>query len=460
MRRVLAVLLVVAVPMAVGGTPQVRASAIPVVGAAPEAEPVTVAQVPEQGAVGPVRIHAVHMNARGPLGIGDTLVITMQGTRGGHATFDIARLERGIPMTEGPAGRYTGRRTIRRGEAAADALITVFLRRGQYIVGRKVDRIMVDGFPPEFTARIPENTEVPDNHPRITVEYLDRGPSGVNPRGVRAWINGRPAQEVRATERAASFVSREPVPAGRVYAQVRIEDRARNEATTSWWFVVDRPVPVPTVVPPNPKPSPAPTAIGDAPVPVPTVVPPNPKPSPVPTVIAPVPVPTRVPPNPKLSPPPVSVATPAPEATSRPAPEATSRPTPQATAIPPNPGPPGATRPTPRPAAAEIPPPTITVPRTGDRVGTPLTVRGTGQPGFAVLVTIEIAGSSPSEAVNLGPLTVQVAPAGTWELSVALPPGRERQRRVTITAVTIGPSGARSGAVRVTVTASQEGDRP
>lgn len=128
--------------------------------------------------------------------------------------------------------------------------------------------------------------------------------------------------------------------------------------------------------------------------------------------------------------------------------------------MPPNPGPPGVTRPTTPPPAVQVPPPVMTAPRAGDRVGAPLVIKGTGQPGSTVLVTIEISGSSPVDAVSLGPITVRVTPAGTWELSVALPPGRERQRRATITAVTIGPTGARSGAVRVTVTVSQESDRP
>jgi len=139
----------------------------------------------------PPVIEWVSVNAPGPLGIGDTLVVSVRGTPGGEAWFDIARVERGVRMVEGPVGRYTGRYTIRPGEAVGAGAVTVRLRVAGVETTRVADTVTVDGLPPEFVRRVPEpDSVVRSAQPSIAVWFNDRGPSGVNPGTVLTALYG------------------------------------------------------------------------------------------------------------------------------------------------------------------------------------------------------------------------------------------------------------------------------
>lgn len=261
---------------------------------APGPPPVVVQPVPPPVVVSPPaavspRIAAVSLNATGPLGIGATLVVTIQGTPGGNATFDVARLESGLPMVEGPAGQYTGRRVIRAGEAADGATVTVHLRVGGVAAVRQVGNVAIDGQAPEFTQRVPgPDAVVTQQQPTIVVGFVDRGPSGVIPASARLWVNGREVQITQRTPTSVSYVPPAPLPLGRIGLQARVADAAGNEANTVWAFTVQaaaQPAPQPTRtvrenVPPNPPPpgfaKPTPPGQGSG-VGAPTIVAPRPE---------------------------------------------------------------------------------------------------------------------------------------------------------------------------------------
>lgn len=212
----------------------------------------------------PPRIDGVSVSDRGPLGAGATLIVTLRGTPGGTAWFDIGRLERGVSMAEGPSGIYTGRYTVRAGDAALQAAVTAHLRLAGSETSRTGDRVTVDGLPPEFTRRIPEpGAVVVDRQPTIILGLADRGPAGIDLGSVRLWLNGREAHRVAVTETSAQYTPAEPLPFGRNQVQARIADFARNESTARWTFTVEStrtpppPRPTPTLTPePTPRPTP------------------------------------------------------------------------------------------------------------------------------------------------------------------------------------------------------------
>ncbi len=339
----------------------------------------------------PPVIEWVSVNAPRVLGIGDTLVVSVRGTPGSEAWFDIARVERGVRMVEGPPGRYTGRYTIRPGEVVASGAVIVRLRLGGLDTERVADTVTVDGVPPEFVRRVPEpDSIVRSSQPAITVWFSDRGPSGVNPATARLWVNGIEARRTGVSETSAAFVVAEPLASGRARVQARVVDHAGNEATTSWVFIVDLPAP-----------SPPPVVL-----PTPTVSPPRP-----PVIATPSPTPAQ--------------ATPAPTPTSA-----------------------GRT-PSPTPAQS-VAPPVITSPKTGDAIRPEITIRGTVAPGHRVLLSIEVQGPGASTPRVLGPISVTPSSTGAWEARIEIP-GAQLAVRVTLMAVAVSQSGARSEPVSVTL---------
>ncbi|MHB2020449.1 MAG: copper amine oxidase N-terminal domain-containing protein [Candidatus Xenobia bacterium] len=68
---------------------------------------------PPQRPVEPRRIiRRVEVNTRGPVPVGGSFQVVMQGAEGGQATFDVGRV-RNMPMLEGPAGTYRATYTVR-----------------------------------------------------------------------------------------------------------------------------------------------------------------------------------------------------------------------------------------------------------------------------------------------------------------------------------------------------------
>lgn len=346
----------------------------------------------------PPRIDTVSVSDRGPLGVGAMLIVTLRGTPGGTAWFDVGRLERGVSMSEGPSGIYTGRYAVQHGDSASHAVIAVRLRIGGVEAVRTGEAVTVDGLPPEFTRRIPEpGATVVDRQPMIVLGLAERGPAGLDPGSLRLWVNGREARRVAVTETSAQYTPPEPLPFGRNQVQARIADSARNESTTSWTFTVEM-----TRTPP-PPPRPTPTLTPE-PTPWPTPTPPpTPRPTPTPPVISP---------------------------------------------------------PSPSPRAQPAPP-VITSPQPGDAVTSPLLVRGTAVGAVRVHVTVEYdRGRMDERAVVLGPVVADPTSSGAWEMRVRLTPRPRAGDRVIITAVAVSAAGVESRPARVVVVAGPEGRQP
>ncbi|MDQ7841976.1 MAG: copper amine oxidase N-terminal domain-containing protein [bacterium] len=340
------------------------------------------------GPAPPPRIDGVSVSDRGPLGVGATLVVTLRGTPGGTARFDVGRLERDVSMAEGPSGIYTGRYTVRAGEAALQAAVTAYLRLAGSETSRAGDPVTVDGLPPEFTRRIPEpGAVVAERQPMIVLGLADRGPAGIDQGSLRLWVNGREVRRVAITETGAQYTPAEPLPIGQNRVQARIADFARNESTTSWTFAVELPR-----TPPPPPPTPRPT---------PTLTP------------GPTPRPTHT--------------------------------------LTPGPTPPVVSPPSPSPPAVSAPP-VIVAPRPGEAVVSPLLVRGTAAGAERVHVTVEYGrGRVDGRTEVVGPISTTPTSSGAWEVLIRLTPPPRPGDRVTITAVAVSSAGVRSEPARLVI---------
>ncbi len=206
----------------------------PLAAQAPTATP---AASPANAAV----IASLSLSSSRPLRAGQTLVVTLEGTPGGTATFDIGDYLTGLPMSEGPPGTYVGRFTVPDRFNVAD--VPVF---GNLVVGgtsaprtQAPLQFSASTLPPSIGNVAPFIGASVDN-PRPNVYATFGTPTGIpiDPASIRLIVNG--ADETAAAVRGDAFVLWRPGTdlEGPVTVEVRVADAAGNEASKTWSFSV------------------------------------------------------------------------------------------------------------------------------------------------------------------------------------------------------------------------------
>jgi hypothetical protein len=200
-----------------------------------------VAQPPPPAPPGPVQVTSFSHNAGRPLRAGETLTVTLRGSPGGTATFDIFGVRSGIQMREISPGVYQGTYTVRPGDNVANAAIFAHLRLGttEAPLVQAGTPVTIDSLPPVIRQRIPEpNSTINNARPNIVVTFEDQGGSGIDTAGTRLVVNG---QNVTAratiTDTVVAYNPPEPLN-GRVAVQVLLRDRAGNQTDSAWTFTV------------------------------------------------------------------------------------------------------------------------------------------------------------------------------------------------------------------------------
>jgi hypothetical protein len=166
---------------------------------------------------GGLRIESFTHDARRPLKAGDSFTVTIRGSAGASATFDIFGVADDVRMREARPGVYgaqpavyAGTYTVRLGDAARRAAVFASLKiGGQEIIGSSDRSITIDTRPPEITSVQPtREARLTNIRPNIVVSFFD-GDSSVNPGAVRLLVNGRNVTaEASITETSVSFVLR------------------------------------------------------------------------------------------------------------------------------------------------------------------------------------------------------------------------------------------------------------
>jgi len=175
-----------------------------------------------------------------PLRAGETLTVTLVGTPGGRATFSIADTIRDVPMTERQPGVYVGTYTVKPGDNLTN--VPVF---GRLVVGTAASPLVqsstlvtLDTTPPRILeVSPPDGARVVNNRPNVVVVAEDTG-SGI--RTVRMFVQDQDVTpDLVRGDRIFAYTPPRPLPDGRVEIRIRIVDRAGNSAERSWSFVVD-----------------------------------------------------------------------------------------------------------------------------------------------------------------------------------------------------------------------------
>jgi hypothetical protein len=180
-----------------------------------------------------------------PLKAGDTLRVTMDGTPGGTATFDIGDVRTRLPLVEDPRrpGRYNGESRVERNiNAAGIELIGRLEMAGQVVATVPSEQpVTIDTIPPQVTIFGPGQGERTTNpRPNIGVLITDENGSGVDFEGSTVTLT-RGGQTLGAdTERRGATLSILPdrLSPGQVRVTAKAFDQAGNTTDRTWTFTV------------------------------------------------------------------------------------------------------------------------------------------------------------------------------------------------------------------------------
>lgn len=187
---------------------------------------------------GALQIGGVDIDANHPLRPGDTVHVTLHGTAGASASFDIGSDVVGQAMTQRSPGVYVGSYTIPRGANFDDVALIGRLSIGnasaqapapQTVSASSIGPGIAD-FAPDAGATV--NTGRPAVYATFASDAVP-----VNPSSALLWINGRDVSS--ECVRTAQFIQYLPAytyPNGLVRVTVRVADQAGNTTVKSWSF--------------------------------------------------------------------------------------------------------------------------------------------------------------------------------------------------------------------------------
>ncbi len=199
----------------------------------------SVPNAPATGAA-TVRIGDVASDANHPLRPGDTVHVTLHGTPGGSATFDIGSDVVNQVMQQRSPGTYAGSYTIPRGANFADVALIGRLSIGNATAEAPAPQtVSASSIGPGISDFAPDTgTTVNTSRPAVYADFAsDAVP--VNPSSAALWLNGRDVTS--ECVRSAQFIQYLPsytYPDGRVHVTVRVSDQAGNTTTKSWDFTI------------------------------------------------------------------------------------------------------------------------------------------------------------------------------------------------------------------------------
>jgi hypothetical protein len=191
---------------------------------------------------GPV-IASIAIRADKPaLKAGDSFAVTLTGTPGGHATYDIGSYVADQPLTEGPPGTYTGRYVVPENVNFGAAPVEGHLVVGGTAAPRVAAStpIAVSNTPPQIVDIAPDPAQTVNNdQPSIFATFRSPVDVDINASNVSIEVNG--LDVTAAATRTGQFITYSPGVAladGNVTVVVRVSDVAGNSQSRRWSFTV------------------------------------------------------------------------------------------------------------------------------------------------------------------------------------------------------------------------------
>lgn len=196
--------------------------------------------VAEQAAGANVQIARVDTDASHPLRAGETIHVTLQGTPGGSATFDIGSTVVDQAMAQRSPGVYAGNYTIPRGANFNDVALIGRLAVGNASAQATAPQtISASSLGPGIADFAPdEGSTINTNRPAVYASFAAEAVP-VNPSSALLWIDGRDVTS--ECVRTAQFIQYLPgynYPDGPIHVMLRVADLAGNTTTKSWTFTI------------------------------------------------------------------------------------------------------------------------------------------------------------------------------------------------------------------------------
>ena len=191
---------------------------------------------------GNAQITDIAVSAKGPLRANDAFVVTMHGTPGGKASFDIGSYLTGLPLPETQPGTYTTKYTVPAGVNFSRTTVYGHLTIGTTEAPRAEapQLVAVTTTAPQIVDIAPPGGQtVNNNKPSIYATYRSPTDVGIDVAKVRIEVNG--LDVTAASTRTDQFITYSPgaaLPDGPVTVKITIADNAGNPQSRSWTFNV------------------------------------------------------------------------------------------------------------------------------------------------------------------------------------------------------------------------------
>jgi len=191
---------------------------------------------------GSARITDITAGVRAPLRAGDSFVVTMHGTPGGKASFDIGNYLTGLALPEAQPGTYSTKYTVPDGINSRRTTIYGHLAVGASEAPRAEapQLVAVATRRPQIIDIAPANGQtVNNNKPSVDATYRSLTVVGINPSSVRIEVNG--LDVTAPSTPTAQFLTYSPgaaLAARSVTAAVPPADNAGNQQKRTWSFTI------------------------------------------------------------------------------------------------------------------------------------------------------------------------------------------------------------------------------
>ena len=189
------------------------------------------------------KILSVATDAQRPLRAGEVLHVTMQGTPGAQAWFDIGPFVQHVALNASASGAYAGSYTIKAGSNFTDVPIIghLMLPNGDKATAEARDHLSAATSPPAISSFGPRDGAVVNSRRPAIFATFATSAVAVSPSSVMLRINGHDvtASCIR-TNRFISYLPSVNYPLGMVTVEVRATDLAGNATDFTWHFRITR----------------------------------------------------------------------------------------------------------------------------------------------------------------------------------------------------------------------------
>jgi hypothetical protein len=195
-----------------------------------------------QPAAGDAKVASFSISATRPLRAGESFTVSLQGTPGGRATFDIGDFLTGLEMHEESPGTYRGQYTVPDRFNVNQVPVFGHLAVGSSQAPRAEASTLLSAAttPPQIPDIAPPAGQSVDNpRPNVYATFVTPAQIPINVSSIVLLLNGHDVTS--AATRTPAFIAYTPgvdYPDGEIKVTVKVADTAGNTATKTWTFVI------------------------------------------------------------------------------------------------------------------------------------------------------------------------------------------------------------------------------